>query len=121
MGSQRKRLSPKELEALRAIVIGLQSLSDYAPTNELCSVATLRELVAKLARAEEAEISAKRIFEVAREQAIEAARILYAAVLEVKAQVIAQYGSDSLVLHAVGLKQKSERKRYTRRETGDAR
>ena len=109
------RPSSNEIEAVRAIVVALQDVSDYAPTNPECSVVALRELVDELACAEEAEIRTKRAFEVAREQAIEAARKLYDAVIMAKTQVLAQYGSDSPVVHAVGLKQKSERKRPVRR------
>ena len=109
------RPSSSDIEAVRAIVVALQDVIDYAPTNPECSVVALRELVEELVRTEEAEIRTKRAFEVAREQAVEAARKLYDAVMMAKTQVLAQYGSDSPVVHAVGLKQKSERKRSVRR------
>ncbi|MEI7768845.1 MAG: hypothetical protein WCI67_02595 [Chloroflexales bacterium] len=111
MPTSNMRPSSTDLDADRAIVVALQDVSDYAPTNSACSVAALRELVATLDRAEEAELRAKRALEVAREQAIAAARSVHSTVLETKVQVMAQYGSDSPVVHAVGLKQRSERKR----------
>lgn len=110
-----KRPSSNDLEADRAIVVALEDLSDYAPINNAYSVAALRELVALLSSAEEAEVRAKRALEVAREQAIAAARTLHNTVIETKNQVKAQYGSDSPVVHAVGLKQRSERRRSARR------
>jgi hypothetical protein len=61
-------------------------------------------------------LRAKRAFAVAREQFDEVAWELHRSVLEVKIQVMAQYGSDSTVLHAVGREQRSERKRPVRRD-----
>jgi hypothetical protein len=115
MPTNSSRPSPSDLDADRAVVVALQDVSAYAPSNAACSVAALRELVDILARAEEAELRAKRALEVAREQAIAAAKNLHSTVLETKVQVMAQFGSDSPVVHAVGLKQRSERRRPTRR------
>ncbi|MEI8166838.1 MAG: hypothetical protein WCG26_10680 [Chloroflexales bacterium] len=115
MSGNNTRPSTSELEADRAVVIALQDLSDYAPTNSACSVAALRELVAALDRSTEAELRAKRAHDVARELAIVAAKNVHNTVLETKVQVMAQYGTDSPVVHAVGLKQRSERKRRSRR------
>ncbi|NTW03856.1 MAG: hypothetical protein HGA19_21710 [Oscillochloris sp.] len=109
------RPSSNDLENDRAIVVALQDLSDYAPTNPACSLASLRDLVTTLTQAEEAELRAKRALEVAREQAIAAAKKLHSTVGETKVQVMAQYGVDSPVIHIVGLKQRSERKRRSRR------
>jgi hypothetical protein len=111
MPTSRSRPSAADLEGDRAIVVALEDIADYAPTNGAYSTTSLRELLDSLARAEEAELRAKRALAVAREQAIAAAKNLHRTVLETKVQVLAQYGSDSPVVHAVGLKQRSERKR----------
>lgn len=111
------RPRPTMIEADRTIVIALQDVGDYAPTNPAYSLTALRELVESLTSAQETELRAKRAYEVACEQADELARTLHRMVLEVKIQVMAQYGSDSPVLHAVGRKQRSERKRPVRRAT----
>ncbi len=103
------------IEADRAVVAAMQDVSDYAPTNPACSAAALRELVSNLALAEETELRARRALEVAREQTVEATIRLHNTVLETKVQVMAQYGRNSPLVHAVGLKQKSERKRPARR------
>ena len=103
------------IEAARAVVAAMQDVSDYAPTNPAYSAAALRELVSNLALAEETELRARRALEVAREQTVEAAFRLYNTVQETKVQVMAQYGRNSPLVHAVGLKQKSERKRPARR------
>jgi hypothetical protein len=104
------------IDADRAVIVALQDVSDYAPTNPAYSLAALRELVEALTRAQETELRAKRALQVACEQADDLARRLHRTVHEVKIQVMAQYGSDSPVLHAVGRKQRSERKRPVRRE-----
>ncbi|NNJ11437.1 hypothetical protein EKD04_013955 [Chloroflexales bacterium ZM16-3] len=110
-----KRPTAAAIEADRALLVALQDVIDYAPINPAYSVPALRTLDHNLAIADEAEIRARRAYEVAREQAAEAARLLHSAALETKAQVVAQYGSNSPVVHAVGLKQRSERKRPVRR------
>jgi hypothetical protein len=120
MPTVNSRPTPAELETARAIVIALQDVSDYTPTNPAYSATALRELADALSRAEEAELRAKRALEVAREQAVDAARKLHRSVLETKVQVVAQYGSDSPVVHAVGLKRRSERRRGTRRSSTTA-
>jgi hypothetical protein len=115
MSAGKKRPNSADLEADRAIIVALQDVADYAPTNPACSVPALRELMAILDRCEETELRADRAHKVSREQLIEAACNVHSAVLETKIQVMAQFGSDSPVLHAVGLKQRSERKRRARR------
>ncbi|NNJ11757.1 hypothetical protein EKD04_015585 [Chloroflexales bacterium ZM16-3] len=115
MPTSNKRPSQAALDADREIVVALQDIPGYVPTNPAYSVEALRERVSFLNLSEEAEIRAKRAYEVAREQAIEAAKGVHEMVKETKLQVLAQYGSDSPVVHAVGLKQRSERKRPTRR------
>lgn len=107
--------SAAALEADRAVVAAMQDVSDYAPTNPACSAAALHELVLELARLEEADLRAKRAREVTRELVVEAAKLLHSMVQETKVQVMAQYGRNSPLVHAVGLKQKTERKRPIRR------
>ena len=68
-----------------------------------------------LARLEEADLRAKRAREVTRKRVIAAAKLLHSMVQETKVQVMAQYGRNSPLVHAVGLKRKTERKRRARR------
>ncbi|NTV65920.1 MAG: hypothetical protein HGA65_20615 [Oscillochloris sp.] len=110
-----KRPRSTIIAADRAVIVALQDVSNYAPTNPAYSLTALRDLLEALTQAQETELRAKRAYEVAREQADEIARRLHRTVLEVKIQVMAQYGSDSPVVHAVGRKQRSERKRPVRR------
>lgn len=68
-----------------------------------------------LAQVEQEELYTRNALAAARDASLAAAHALHEAVLGAKAQVIAQYGSDSASVQAVGLKKKSERKRPTRR------
>jgi hypothetical protein len=105
----------KAVEADRAALRSLQDLSDYRPNNPAYSIESLKILESILAEAEQAEVRARAALEAAREQVAIAARALHDAVQGAKAQVLAQYGSDSLALQAVGLRRRSERKRPARR------
>ena len=107
------------LNADRAVVASMQDVSDYAPTNPACSAASLRELVSRVARSEESMMRARRAFEVSEEQFVDDAILLHDTVQETKVQVMAQYGRNSPLVHAVGLKQKSERKRPQRRKPSE--
>ncbi|NTU84580.1 MAG: hypothetical protein HGA45_35320 [Chloroflexales bacterium] len=110
-----QRIPLQILAADRETLLALLSLSDYTPIKPDCTTAALQQLEAELTQAENAEIIARRALEIAREQAVRAGRVFHGAMLSAKAQVIAQYGEDSPALHAVGRKQKSERRRPKRR------
>lgn len=62
-----------------------------------------------------AALRAQQALDLARDQATAAAQTFHEAVLGAKAQVIAQYGSDSAAVASIGLKKKSERKLPSRR------
>ena len=109
------RLAPAVVEADRATLRALHDLSDYTPINPAYSAAALRELEAAMAEAMLAEERARIALEMMRDKAIEATQTFHDAILGAKAQVIAQYGSNSHAVQAIGLKRKSERRRPTRR------
>lgn len=113
--SYTKRVPQAVLDADREILVFLQSLPDYTPISPSCSLAALQQIAADFVRAQEAELMARRAFEQAREQLAKAGVILHEVILAAKAQVLAQYGDDSPALHAIGRKQKSERRRPSRR------
>jgi hypothetical protein len=109
------RLAPPVVEADRAALRALQDLADYTPLNRAYSAEALRELEAAMAEAMQAEERSRIALEMARDKAIEATQAFHDAMLGAKAQVIAQYGSNSHAVQAIGLKRKSERRRPTRR------
>jgi hypothetical protein len=114
------RVTAAALAADREAVLALQDLLDYAPRNVAFSTPALQQIEAELTQAEQAEGRARRAFELARTQADEVARRFHDAVLGAKAEVIAQYGTDSPAVENVGLKRKSERKRPSRRPAAAA-
>ena len=103
------------LEADRNTLLALQDLSDYKPLHSDYSAEALKTLEAALTQAEQAEQRARIALDAARDKTVEAAWAFHSATLGAKSQVIAQYGSDSLAVQAIGLKKKSDRKRATRR------
>jgi hypothetical protein len=93
----------------------LESLSISVPMNAAYSADRLSELEATLVQAAQAEQNARLALDVACEQAKASEWALHDAIICAKAQVIAQYGSDSFAVQAIGLKRKSDRRRPTRR------
>jgi hypothetical protein len=111
----RARIRTTTLTEDREVLQAITELGDYAPVNKAYSTAAVEELEAALKWAEQEEVRAQRAHRLARAHAMEAARRFHEAMLGVKAQVVAQYGPDSLAVKAVGLKRKSEYKRPPRR------
>jgi hypothetical protein len=116
----KKRVPPDVLTADRETLLTLQSLPDYTPLVPSCHIAALQAVEAALRQAEEADVMARRALELAHEQLAQAGVVFHEAMLAAKTQVIAQYGEDSPALHAIGRKQKSERRRPARRERAAA-
>lgn len=114
------RIPSNILAADRMTLITLQTLADYSPRNLAFGTPTLVQQAAALTSAEEAEIAAWRAYEVAREQAIAAGLVFHDSMQGAKTEVVAQYGADSPAVHAIGRKQKSERRRPTRRTSPSA-
>ena len=114
------RLSPASIDADNATLLALQDLSDYTPVNRGHSAEALSALKQVMDRAEEAEVRAQKALAAARDIAISAAWDYHKGVQGAKAQVVAQYGDDSLAVQAIGLKKTSDRKRATRRRSTQA-
>ncbi|MBN1312627.1 MAG: hypothetical protein JXB30_14520 [Anaerolineae bacterium] len=117
--NQTKRLRPIQLQADYEAVIAAQSFGDYWPANPDYSTERLDELLEAMQATQEAEVNAANALSAARDAAVAAEWALHNAVLGLKEQVIAQYGSDSDQVQALGLKKKSERKRPTTRRAKD--
>ena len=108
------------LEADRAALLALKDLEDYTAVNEAYSKDALVALEKAVTRAEESALRARKALAAARDAEIAAAREFHNAILGAKAAVIAQYGSDSPAVQAIGLKKKSEHKRPVRRASRSA-
>lgn len=115
-----RRLPPDDIQGDRNALIGIQSLSDYAPVNRAYTVEQLNALGQAMEQAQQAEVRAAQALVGARDAAAAAEWALHDGMLGAKAQVIAQYGPDSNVVQLLGLKRKSERKRPVRRPASSA-
>lgn len=111
--SQRPQVSV--IAADRAALKAIQELVDYQSVNPACSTVALAQVEATLRAAEEATERARRAYEQARAVEADTARMFHSGVMAAKAQVLAQYGSDSYAVQAIGLTRKSDRKRPVRR------
>lgn len=109
------RLSQDVIAADRATLASILNLSDYAPLNAAYSIALLQQLEATMLAILQAESRILQEADTVRDQAITAILNFHKAIKGTKAQIVAQYGDDSVALHAIGLKKASERKRPTRR------
>jgi acetyl-CoA carboxylase alpha subunit len=113
-----RRLSPEIIETDRNVLLALENIPDYAPVNPRYSVAALRAREQALTEAEQEELRIANELVAARTRTRLAALELHEDMQEAKVQAVAQFGSDSTVVPALGLKRKSERRRPTRRRPG---
>lgn len=111
------RLAPAALDADNNTLLALRDLSDYTPVNRSHSAEALSALKQTMERAADDELRAQKALAAARDIAISAAWDYHKAVQGAKAQVVAQYGNDSLAVQAIGLKKTSDRKRTNRRRS----
>ncbi|MEI7773011.1 MAG: hypothetical protein WCI67_23685 [Chloroflexales bacterium] len=109
------RLSPEVIAADRATLAAVMNLSDYAPLNAAYATAALQELEATMLANMQAESRILQEADSIRDQVVTNIQAFHKLIKGVRAQVVAQYGDDSVTLHAVGLKRTSERKRPSRR------
>ena len=113
--NQNARVRPDVLQADQAAYTALQIMQNYSPSNTAFSKDALTGYFESLQTAEENEINAQNALDAARDAAAKAEWDFHNAMLGVKAQVLAQFGSDSDQAQALGLKKKSERKKPTRK------
>ncbi|NTU81064.1 MAG: hypothetical protein HGA45_17060 [Chloroflexales bacterium] len=109
------RIQASIIQADRAVLLAIMDLHDYAPPNLAINTASLQQLEAAMILAQQAESRALREIDVIRAQAIAAIWAFHEAIKSAKAQVMAQYGANSIIMHAIGLKKVSEYKRPTRK------
>ncbi len=110
-----RRVDPEQLEADRKSAKAVLEFTDYHPQKPEFAGAIVRTTLTALQPLLDAEDSAKRAYETARDNAVAAEWALHNIVLGVKQQVVGQYGDDSNEAQAVGLKKKSERKKPARK------
>ncbi len=109
--NQTHRMKLAELKSDRDVLIAIQNLDDYAPSNAAFATKPLAAKLAALDVAHQAQINAENAAKAARDVATAAEWDFHNAILGAKKQVVAQYGEDSNEVQSLGLKKKSERKR----------
>jgi hypothetical protein len=115
MAAARLRLDREVISQDQTALQRVAELSDYQPLKSEFGIEALRILEAAMIEARQAENRLRYEAEVAQERAITLTRAFHEAIKGMKAQVLAQYGEDSMALHAVGWKRRSERRPPTRR------
>jgi hypothetical protein len=116
LAARKNRLPADVIAADRALLLAIQSLSDYQPLNGAYSLAALQQAEATLSQAEQSTVRAEDALNQARAVEQDMAHFLHDIALGVKTQVIAQYGPDSTAVEIIGLTRKSDRKRPTKRK-----
>jgi hypothetical protein len=109
-----RRPHAEVINADRQVLSAIVNLSDYMPANPAYTIEALRALDTNLAGAQSAELRLIHELYATRERVAQAAIALHAGIKGARAQVVAQFGDDSVALHAVGLKKVSEYKRPVR-------
>lgn len=99
----------------RAVLRALQDIMGYAPHNPAHAVASLIQSEDALQQAEIETERARLAYDAARERLVVASWSFHDDIGGAKTEIKAQFGADSQLMHAIGLKKKSERKRPTRR------
>lgn len=112
---RKRRVSADRLAADREALRNLKKLADYAPRNPAYSVEALLALEARLIQCEEAEAEGELALDRMRDETTGAGNDLREAMGGARQEMRAQYGENSVNLHAVGLKTRDEYKRPTRK------
>lgn len=114
MPNQTRRLTPAQIQADRDAFAALQAVTGYAPANPAYAMTAVTGAQASLASAQRAEAQAVAAAAAARDDAVAQEWEFHNLMLGVKEQIIAQFGSNSNEVQAVGLKKKSEYRRPQR-------
>lgn len=108
---QTTRLRPAVLQEDKNTLAAITTLTPaYAPANAAYSAANLTAAQTAMATAQAMEVQKAGEAAAARDAANASEWAFHNKVLEARKQVVAQYGSDSDQLQAIGLKKKSEYK-----------
>lgn len=95
--------------------ISLAGFKDYQPANPACAREYLAEILEEMRLARQKELQVEGALAAARDASRQAEWRFHNAMLDAKAQVVAQYGASSDEVQALGLKKKSERRKPARR------
>ena len=105
-----RRIRPADLAADHAALMAIEALRGYTPFNAAFSTARLTELRDAAVAARQEEIRTQNSLRAKRALAKDAEVAFHNAVIGAKTQVVAQFGDDSDVVAAMGMKRRSERR-----------
>jgi len=111
-----KRQAPSILQADVNALSALKNIENYSPINPACRLDNVISQHTDMINKQELETQAEKAWKTARDEANDAEWAYHNIILEVKEQVIAQFGKDSNQLQSLGLKKKSEYKRPTKKD-----
>jgi hypothetical protein len=109
--NESKRLAPFIRKADEDAYRALSAFRNYQPANASCAREQLAKLLEEMRLAHEQEIRLENALAAAQDATRAAEWCFHNAMLDVKSQVIAQYGVNSDEMQALGLKKKSERRK----------
>lgn len=100
-------------------MIDAKSLSDYAPVNPNCTIEEMTNRQELMRSIQTQVIQAQQALNRLRDELVDAEISFHEGMLDVKSQVIAQYGPDSHAVQLIGLTRKSEYRRQPQRKKKD--
>lgn len=113
-----KKVSRAQIVKDREVIKAITKLADYQPINSAYSLEALLQIDATMRAAEQAAAQVRedqKALDMRRQQVgiveNDTGLMLHEVVARAKAQLVAQYGADSYVMTAIGLKRTSEYKR----------
>ncbi|MGC1375211.1 MAG: hypothetical protein WA821_03255 [Anaerolineales bacterium] len=113
--TQNTRIQPQVLKADEDALLAVKAMGDYKPANPAYSLEALTNLHNEMQAAQEEELNVQNALAAARDKTVSKQWAYHNAVLGLKDQVVAQYGSSSDQVASMGLKKKSERKAPVRK------
>lgn len=108
--NETKRLNHFIMSEDEAAFHALQNINGYSPTNPAYSISALTQAFTDMRTAQIAEDQAEAALASAQDTAISKEWAVHNLMLNVKDQVRAQFGKDSLQLQEIGLKRRSDYK-----------
>ena len=108
MADETRRLSPAVRQADLDALAALKNITGYAPANPAYALDKVQTASDTMTGKQEIEVQKQGELDAARDDATAAEWAFHKAILGVKEQVKAQFGSDSNELQAIGLTKKSE-------------
>jgi len=115
MVKNKKRLSQKDKEEDIVTYDGINSISDYNPTNQAYNKTNINAGHDEMISKQNIEKGLEDNLNTAVSNSIDAEDKFHKLMIGVRAQVIAQYGDDAKELELVGLKKKSDYKKRVRK------